>query len=184
MEKILKLKKKFDFADFKKTLSSNNSTDIFDLLKKQTKINILNNHGLNDEHYLDFFLKILDERLDYSPFISLFQNNEPMIYAECEYGLLKLKSDDNKKFKNYLLRFNKFDHEDKKIDDMFIAYNLFKENEDINYQNLANHIYENIKNNWPQINANTIQFHVTDGVEWSKEKLTSLIQNKDIKFIP
>jgi len=187
-----KIRTKFNLLKFNKLLSEKNVTEIFDIIKKITGINPIKKERI-DYGNLDEFLSVLCDfksTLEYTPFISLVNSNEPSVYGETEFGLLKVKLEEDKKFKYYLTKYTKYDFDDRFIEDQFFSYNLYKENENVNFQNCVEQIYEKIDG---KVYVNIVVFHKKDSVNWSKDKLKNILRNskfqrfignedKDIKF--
>tara|TARA_Y100000389_G_C17256009_1_gene410541 strand:+ start:105 stop:689 length:585 start_codon:yes stop_codon:yes gene_type:complete len=187
-----KIRTKFNLLKFNKLLSEKKVTEIFDIIKKITGINPIKKERI-DYGNLDEFLSVLCDfksTLEYTPFISLVNSNEPSVYGETEFGILKVKLEEDKKFKYYLTKYTKYDFDDRFIEDQFFSYNLYKENENVNFQNCVEHIYEKIDG---KVYVNIVVFHQKDSVNWSKDKLKNILRNskfqrfigeedKDIKF--
>ena len=175
-----KIRTKFNLLKFNKLLSEKNVTEIFDIIKKITGINPIKKERI-DYGNLDEFLSVLCDfksTLEYTPFISLVNSNEPSVYGETEFGLLKLKLDGDKKFKFYLTKFIRYDFSDRPGVNEFFSYNFYKENENINYQNCVDNIYKKIDR---EVYVNIVVFHEKNNVTWSKDKLKTILRDPKLQ---
>ena len=179
-----KVREKFNLIKFNQLLSKGDRNEIFDVINKITGHNPIHDERIEYGELEQFFniLCNFNNTLEYTPLVSFVVSNEPAVYGENEFGLLKLKLNSDKEFKFYLTNFGRHDFEDRFIEDSLDSYNLFKDNENVDYQNCITYVYEKMERMLSKKYINIINFHFTKDVIWSEDRLKEIIDNKDIKF--
>jgi len=179
-----KVREKFNLIKFNKLLSQGNQTEIFDAINKVTGHNPIEDERI-EYGELQLFLDTLcdfKKTIEYTPFVSFVASNETVGYGENEFGLLKLKLKGDKKFKYYLSCYSRHDFEDRFIEDSYVSFNLFKDNENVDYQNCINHILVKMEGMLGKEYINIASFYNTKGLNWSEDTIKKIIKNRNIKF--
>ena len=190
-KKLTEIKKKFQVDKFNSVLNSprkypsgkiNTSKhfDIFDVLEKETKVDITFFDEFTIKLGLINFFKKISTNLVYEPIIG-FLHDEPYFTTNREYGLLKCNLKNKKDFQYYLISSDWFS-KDSFPQGYVTCTNYFKLNQKILNKELLKILFDEFKRSYHHGKIIAKDVYFFKKLDWSKEKLKKYIRNNDVKF--